>query len=778
MLARHVGRPVKRLEDPRLVTGRDPYVNDVRPPGALTMRVVRSPHAHAEILRVDVRAARAMAGVMAVVTGEEVNAEIGVIDSPVPDQAFDQVNRRGHRVLAEGRVRYVGEPVVAVVAETPEAAADAAEAVVVEYRPLPAVADAAAALEPGAPLLYPELGTNLAVRLRREMGDVDAAFRRASVVLEADLISQRVLPVALEPRACTAVWDPAASHLTVWGDTQVPHRMRDQIAGRLKLDPAQVRVVTARVGGGFGAKVPVYQEDTLVAWLARRLGRPIRWVADRSEDLQATGHGRDMRCRLRLAADDRGRILALDARIIGNVGFCLYHVGPILPALCGQMITGCYDIPIGRVEVLAAYTNTMGTVPYRGAGRPEAAYFIERGLTMLAARLGLDPVEVRRRNFIAPERFPYTTLMGLVYDSGDYAAALDRALERADYAALRRWQAEARRAGRLVGIGVGCYVEICGFEDDEVADVIVDADGAVTVLTGTASHGQGHETAYAQLVADELQVPLERVRVVHGDTARIRAGVGTFGSRSISRGGMHAMGNARRVKEQAVELAARLLEAAPADIVLEAGRFGVRGVPDRRVGWPEVVAAAGGTLASREDFKGRGTLFPFGAHVAVVEVDRETGRVRLLRYVSVDDSGFIVNPLLAQGQVHGGLAQGIGQALLEGAAYDASGQLLTATLMDYAVPKSDDLIAFDNDHTCTPSPRTALGVKGIGESATIGSTPTVANAVLDALAPLGITHLDLPLTPGRVWAALARVGAETGQPPTPPPSPGGPPRPS
>ncbi|HXG04146.1 MAG TPA: xanthine dehydrogenase family protein molybdopterin-binding subunit [Candidatus Binatia bacterium] len=777
MPAGHVGRPVKRLEDPRLVTGRDPYVNDVRPPGALTMIVVRSPHAHAEILRVDVRAARATAGVVAVVTGEEINAEVGVIDSPVPDQVFDQVNRRGHRVLAEGRVRYVGEPVVAIVAETPEAAADAAEAVVVDYRPLPAVADAAAALEPGAPLLYPELGTNLAVRLRREKGDVEEAFGRASVVLEADLISQRVLPVAMEPRACTAVWDPAASRLTVWGDTQVPHRMRDQIAARLTLDPAQVRVVTGRVGGGFGAKVPVYQEDTLVAWLARRLGRPVRWAAGRHEDLLATGHGRDMRCRLRLAADDHGRILALDARIIGNVGFCLYHVGPILPVLCGQMITGCYDIPAGRVEVLAAYTNTMGTVPYRGAGRPEAAYFIERGLTMLAARLGLDPVDVRRRNFIPAERFPYTTLMGLVYDSGDYAAALDRALARADYAALRRWQAEARRAGRLVGIGVGCYVEICGFEDDEVADVIVDTDGAVTVLTGTASHGQGHETAYAQLVADELQVPLERVSVVHGDTARVRAGVGTFGSRSISRGGMHALGNARRVKEQAVELAARLLEAAPADIVLEAGRFGVRGVPDRGVGWPDVAAAAGGTLASREDLRGRGTLFPFGAHVAVVEVDRETGSVRLLRYVSVDDSGLIVNPLLAQGQVHGGLAQGIGQALLEGAAYDASGQLLTATLMDYAVPRSDDLIAFDNDHTCTPSPRTALGVKGIGESATIGSTPTVANAVLDALAPLGITHLDLPLTPGRVWTALARAGAGTAAP-TRPPSPGGLPRPS
>jgi carbon-monoxide dehydrogenase large subunit len=773
MPLRHVGRPVRRLEDPALVTGRDPYVNDVQPPGALALALVRSPHAHAEITRVDLAAARAVPGVVAVVTGAEVNAEIGVVHSPVPDQAFDQVNRRGHRILAEDRVRYVGEPVVAVVAETPAAAADAAEAVVVDYRPLPAVVDAAAALAPGAPLLYPELGTNLALRLRREKGDVEAAFRQAAVVVEAELVNQRVLPVAMEPRACTARWDPGAGRLTVWGDTQVPHRMRDQLAARLKLDPGQVHVVTGRVGGGFGAKIPVYQEDTLVAWLARRLGRPVRWTASRREDLLATGHGRDMRCRLRLAADEQGRILALDARIIGNVGFCMYHAGPILPVLCGQMITGCYDIQTGRIEVVAAYTNTMGTVPYRGAGRPEAAYFIERGIALLAARLGLDPAEVRRRNFIAPDRFPYTTLGGLVYDSGDYAAALDRALTLADYAELRRQQAEARRQGRLLGVGVACYVEICGFEDDEVSDVIVDAEGRVTVLTGTASHGQGHETAYAQLVAEELQVPLDHVTVVHGDTARVRAGVGTFGSRSISRGGMHALGNARRVREQAVEHAARLLEAAPADIVLDGGRFTVRGVPDRGVTWPQVVAAAGGQLASREDLKGRGTLFPFGAHVALVEVDRETGRVRLRRYVSVDDSGLIVNPLLAQGQVHGGLAQGIGQALLEGAAYDDGGQLLTTTLMDYALPRSDDLIAFVNDHTCTPSPRTALGVKGIGESATIGSTPTVVNAVLDALAPLGIHHLDPPLTAPRVWAAVAAAGTATR-----PPSPGGPPPPS
>jgi CO/xanthine dehydrogenase Mo-binding subunit len=430
----------------------------------------------------------------------------------------------------------------------------------------------------------------------------------------------------------------------------------------------------------------------------------------------------------------------------------------VLPVLCGQMITGCYDIQTGRVEVVSGYTNTMATVPYRGAGRPEAAFFIERGMDLLARRLGRDPAEVRRRNFIAPAAFPYTTLMGNSYDSGDYANTLDHALRAAGIDALRREQAAARAAGRLVGIGTACYVEICGFEDDETSDVEVAPDGRVTVLTGSASHGQGHETSYAQLVADQLQLPLEMVTVVHGDTARVRSGVGTFGSRSMARGGMHALGNAVKVREKATQVAARLLEAAAEDVVLEDGAFHVRGLRERRVAWREVAAAGQGGLDSRESLKGSGTLFPFGAHVAVVEVDRDTGRVHLRRYVSVDDSGFLVNPLLAQGQVHGGLAQGIGQALWEGAVFDESGQLLTASLMDYALPKSDDLIAFVNDHTRTASPRTALGVKGIGESATIGSTPAVTNAVLDALAPLGVTSLDPPLTAAKIWAVLAARG--------------------
>jgi carbon-monoxide dehydrogenase large subunit len=755
MPIQNVGRAIKRLEDPKLITGSDPYVNDVRLEGALWLAFARSPHAHATIGKIDTSAAGKIPGVVAVLTGADVNAEVGVIHTPLPPEMFASMNRQGHTLLAEGRVRHVGEPVVVVAAESPQAATDGAEAVVVDYEPLPLVVDAEAALKPGAPLLYPETGSNLAVSLKIEKEGVDAAFEQADVVLELNMMNQRVLPLCMEPRACSAVWDAKAQKLTMWGDTQIPHTMRNQIAERLKLKPEQIHLMTGRVGGGFGAKVPVYQEDTLVPMLAQRLNRPVRWSATRREDMQATGHGRDMRCWMRLAADRSGRILGMDVRITGNVGFCLYHVGCLLPVLCAQMITGCYAVQAVRAEVVCGFTNTMGTVPYRGAGRPEAAYFIERAMDMLAARLGMDPVDVRKRNFIPPDKFPYDTALGNSYDSGEYARALDHALTRVGYAALRQEQAAAHKQGRLVGIGLASYVEICGFEEDEVSDLVVADDGRVTVLTGSASHGQGHETAFAQLVADELQVPMDMVHVVHGDTALVRNGVGTFGSRSAARGGMHALGQAVKVREKAQQIAASLLEAATQDLVLADGKFSVRGVPDRAVTWQQVAATAKGSLSSKEDIKaGSGMLFPFGAHVAMVEVDTDTGRPTILRYMSVDDAGFLINPLLVQGQVHGGLAQGIGQALWEEAIFDEGGQLVSSTLMDYSIPKSDDLISFENDHTRTHSPRTPLGVKGIGEAATIGSTPAIANAVMDALAPLGVSHVDLPLTPQKLWAAM------------------------
>ena len=751
-----VGRGVKRLEDPKLITGSDPYVNDVRLEGALQLAFVRSPHAHAILKRIDTSAAKKIPGVVAVLTGADINAEVGVIHTPIAPEMFASMNKQGYSMLAEGRVRHVGEPVAVVAAENAAAAVDGAEAVVVDYEPLPVVVDPEAALAKGAPLLYPETGSNLGVSFKLEKGNVDTAFKTAPVVIDIKMINQRVLPICMEPRACSAVWDAKAQKMTMWGDTQIPHGMRNQVAERLKLKPEQVHLMTGRVGGGFGAKVPVYQEDTIVPMLAKRLNRPVRWAATRREDMQTTGHGRDMRCHLRLAADSNGRILALDAKITGNVGYCLYHVGCLLPVLCAQMITGCYDIQTARAEVRCAFTNTMGTVPYRGAGRPEAAYFIERGMDLLAAKVGLDPSEVRRRNFIPPGKFPYDTPLGNSYDSGEYTRALDHALAKGGYEELRRQQKAARAQGRLMGIGLASYVEICGFEEDEVSDLVVAEDGRVTVLTGSASHGQGHETAYAQLVADELQIPMEMVKVVQGDTALVRNGVGTFGSRSAARGGMHALGQAVKVRDKAQQVAAKLLEAASQDLVLADGKFTVRGVPDRAVTWQQVASAAKGSLSSHEDIKaGTGMLFPFGSHVATVEVDKDTGRVTILKYMSVDDAGFLINPLLVQGQVHGGLGQGIGQALWEEATFDESGQLISSTLMDYSIPKADNLISFDNGHTHTHSPRTPLGVKGIGEAATIGSTPAIANAVMDALAPLGVTHVDLPLTPQKIWAAMS-----------------------
>jgi carbon-monoxide dehydrogenase large subunit len=764
MWAQTVGLGLKRREDLPLLTGRDAYVADIHLPDAFHVAIARSPHAHAEIRKIDTRAARRMSGVVAVLTAADLNPHLGTVGMIIPAKEFDEVNVREHQALAAARTRHVGEPVAVVVADDPHRAADALEALSIEYRPLRAVTDAEAALVPGASLVYEDLGTNVATRWSRTVGDVHGAFARAPVVVEARITNQRVLAAALEPRGGAAAYDRATGQLTLWASTQNPHLLRRWVAEHLGFATDQLRVIAPRVGGGFGSKIALYSEDLIVAYLATTLGRPVRWTATRREDLQATSHGRDMVAHLRLAADRSGRILALDARIIGNLGWCLFSDGPLLPVLAGQMVTGCYDIRTARVEVLGVFTHTMGTAAYRGAGRPEAAYFIERMVTLLAAELGLDPAEVRRKNFIRPDAFPYQAPMGPHYDSGNYAAALDMVLDKAGYASLRAEQETARRAGRLLVIGLSSYVEMCGFVEEEVSDVIVGPDARVTVLTGSSPHGQGHETSFAQLVADELQMPVDQITVVHGDTARVRDGTGTFGSRSLARGGMAAVANARRVRDKAQRIAAHLLEAAVEDVGLERGVFQVRGVPDRQVGWREVAGAAhsgrlppdlGAGLDGKEDFVGGGLLYPFGAHLAVVEVDPDTGVTRLRRYVSVDDSGLLVNPMLADGQVHGGLAQGIGQALYEAVSYDDSGQLISGSLMDYAIPKAADLPSFETAHTVTPSPRTALGVKGIGESATIGSTPAIANAVLDALAPFGVRHLDLPLTPATVWRAIA-----------------------
>jgi len=758
-----VGRPLTRKEDLGLVTGRDRYVADVTLPGALHAVVVRSTHAHAQIRRIWLGDAQQARGVLAIFTATDFTTELGEIPMVIGKEAFDEVNLRARRVLCEGKTRYVGEPLAIIVAESIHAGQDAADMVAIEYDVLPAVTDAEAALQPGAPRIHERYKTNRATRWERVHGDLDAAFQDAPVIVEAKLRNQRLMAVALEPRAVAAKYDAKSGELTVWASTQTPHGLRDALAQYLQMEPERIHLIAPRVGGGFGAKIAVYSEDILIPWAARHFKRPVRWTASRREDLLATSHGRDVVATLRLAAERDGRIRGLKARIVGNLGFTLFSDGPLLPVLCGQMITGCYDIPAVRAKVIGAYTNTMGTAAYRGAGRPEAAYFIERMMDLLARELDMDPAEVRRKNFVPPAAFPYQAPMGPSYDSGEYARALDTLLERADYAKLRSEQARARSEGRLVGIGLASYVEMCGFVDEETSDVVVGADATVTVLTGSSPHGQGHETSFAQIVADELGVPVEAVTVVHGDTRKVRKGTGTFGSRSIARGGMAAVVNAREVAQKARRIAAHLLEARADDVVAADGGFHVRGVPDRRVTWADVTRAAHAGprpaelepgLESRRDFVGEGLLYPFGAHLAMVEVDGDTGVVRVVRYVTVDDSGTIVNPLLAAGQVHGGLAQGIGQALWEGGRYDPQGQLLTGSLLDYAIPKAEDLPTFETGHTRTPSPRTALGVKGIGESATIGSTPAIANAVMDALAPLGIRHIDIPLTPDRIWHAI------------------------
>jgi carbon-monoxide dehydrogenase large subunit len=661
----------------------------------------------------------------------------------------------------------MGDPVAVVVAENPYLAADAAEAVYVDYEPLPVVVDPEAALAANAPVLHEEWTDNIAYRWHSAGGDVDAAFAKADKIIEFRLLNQRVIPNAMEPRAVLADFDTANESLTVWTTTQIPHGVKEHLVELLELPPDKVRVIAPEVGGGFGAKGNFYNEEAIVPYLARKFGRPVKWVASRGEDYVATIHGRGQTHTIRLAAGKDGRVQAADLKIIADVGGYYSRVTPIIATMTGQMMTGVYDIPNARATLTGVFTNKVPTEPYRGAGRPEAAYIIERAMDVLADELNIDPAELRRRNFITPDKFPYKTPTNATYDSGEYDRALTKALELVDYAGLRAEQARRRQQnGKLMGIGLACYVEICGFGPFEAATVMVDEEGKVTVLTGSSPHGQGHQTAWAQIAAGALQVPLEDVTVKHGDTAVVPKGIGTFGSRSAPVGGSAVMTNAEIVRERAKEIAAHLLEAAPADMELVDGRFHVAGVPGRVVGWQEVAKAAHsdslpealrGNLKSDQDFHTTGETYPFGAHICVVEIDPETGVVEIGRYLTVDDCGRVINPLLVEGQVHGGIAQGVGQALLEAAVYDEMGNLLSGSLMDYALPKAANFPTYETNRTETPSPLNPLGVKGIGEAATIGSMPTVVNAVVDALSHLGVRHLDMPLTSEKVYRAIQQA---------------------
>ena len=745
-----LGTRVLRTEDPRFLTEGGRYVDDVPLEGALHVVFVRSALAHARLLSVDVEEARRAPGVVTVVTAEDV-------DVPAQAPELPMVTREMARpVLAAGTVRFVGEPVAAVVAESVAAAVDAAELVAVDYDPLPVVLD----LEESARdevLLFPELGTNVAMRL--PFPPSEDLFDGCEVVVRGRFRNQRVAPGPMEPRATAARWSDG--RLTVWSSTQQPHGTAAGMREALGLSAGQVRVIAPDVGGGFGAKDGKYPEDLVVAWLARRLERPVRWRETRSENLVGMGHGRGQLQEVRVGGSRDGRIAALRIDVLQDCG-AYPSLGAFLPFLTRIMAAGVYAIPRVECTARSVVTNTTSTTAYRGAGRPEAAAAVERAVDLFATEIGMDPAEVRRVNLVPRDAFPYTTPVGTVYDSGDYPGALERLLEAADYAGLRAEQARRREGGgaRQLGIGLSVYVEITnGVPGGEYAGLEVRVDGSAVVRSGTSPHGQGHATAWAMLASDRLGIPMERIEMVFNDTDLVRSGVGTFGSRSLQVGGMAVDQAAVVVLDRARRLLAELLEADPADVVVDAstGRLHVAGSPAAGRSWAELAAFAaerGEPLAADVDFQPQGATFPFGAHLALVEVDTETGAVVLRRLVAVDDAGRIVNPLLAEGQRHGGIAQGAAQALLEEVLYDADGNPVTSTFADYGMITAAELPSFELVPMETPTPLNELGVKGIGESGTIGAGPAVQNAVVDALAHLGVRHVDMPATPQRVWTAL------------------------
>jgi carbon-monoxide dehydrogenase large subunit len=768
-----VGARIRRREDPRLITGRATYVDDVKAIDMLYAAFIRSPYGHAKIRSIDLAPAKGFPGVFAAYEGGDL-VRAGVKDLPVAHK-MAQLLVPPHPALAVGETRYVGEAVAVVVANDPYVARDAAELVNVTYDELPAVTDPLKALE-GKPYVHEAFGTNVAFRLPLKSGDPDAAFQSADAVIKQRFVNQRLAPVPVEPRGVVAQWNRGEEALTVTTSTQIPHLLRTQLALVLGLPENHIRVIAPEVGGGFGSKLNVYSEEVACAWLAMQLGRPVKFIETRSECFQAMIHGRDQIDDVEVAVKNDGTITAMRLRVVANLGAYFQLLTPVIPTLTLLMAPGCYQIPNMDTECIGVFTNTMPTDAYRGAGRPEATYLIERTLDLVARKLDLDPVEIRRRNFIKSDKFPYTTAMGLTYDSGRYEATMDHALKAADYAGLRKEQEAARKAGRLVGIGISTYVEVCGMGPSaampaagwDSATIRVEPTGAVTVLTGVSPHGQGEETTFAQVVADELGVPIEQITVLHGDTDKVQYGVGTFGSRGTAVGGAALKMAIDVIKAKAIQIAAHQWEANPADLEYRDGKIMVKGDPSKAMTTAEAgfLAFMGDKLppgmepgldATRR-FEPPNFVYPFGTHICVVEVDPQTGTTKILRYLATDDCGKIINPMIVGGQIHGGIAQGVAQALFEEVVYDENGALLTGTLLDYAVPRAADLPNFELDHTVTPTDVNPLGVKGVGEAGTIASTPAVVNAVIDALAPLGITHIDMPLKPEKVWNAIQQAG--------------------
>ncbi len=752
-----LGNRVLRKEDPRFLRGEGRYVENIPLEGALSVTFVRSPVAHARVTGIDASAAEAIPNVQ-VVTGADV--DVGPVTPPPPFGVAAGISRP---LVATDVVRFVGEIVAIVISEDRATGADAAELVIVDYDPLPVVADVQEALKDEV-LLFPEVGTNVSGRDGPQERD-ETLFDGCDVSVSGTVVSQRMAPCPLEPRSVAAEVGPDG-RLTAWLGTQAPHQDRSGLAEMLGLDPENVRVISPDVGGGFGAKT-LNVEDILVAWLARRLERPVRWTETRSESMVGLPHGRAQHMTFTIGADRDGKVLAYRLESLADAG-AYPALGSFLPHLTALMSSGVYAIPRIEASSRSVATNTVPTSAFRGAGRPEATQAIERAMDALAAELGLDPAEIRRRNFIPKDTFPYTTETGAVYDSGDYEGALDLALRSAGYDELRAEQRRRREQGgpRELGIGISTYVEITnGVGETEFGEVEITEDGGAILRTGSFSHGQGHETTFAMIAAERLGIPVERITVVKGDTDEVASGTGTYASKSTQIGGVAARLASEDVVERAKEIVADYLEASPDDIVLDPAlaRLHVAGSPAQGFSWEELSAraVADGRLAelkAEHEFKAAPS-FPFGAHVAVVEVDTETGQVELMRHVAVDDAGTLINPLVAEGQVHGGVATGVGQALYEQFVYDEHGTPMTSTFADYAFPSAADLPSWEAVEMETPTPYNDLGVKGIGESGTIGASPAVHNAVLDALAPHGVRHVDMPANGENVWRALEEAKA-------------------
>jgi len=760
---RYVGQPLRRQADRKLVTGRGTFVDDLQPAGCLYVAFVRSPFAHAEVVSIDTDAAASAPGVVAVITGAEVDDWLAPL--AIHDPQFLPDRPMARRSLAPDKARFAGDAVTAVVAESAEAAHDAVELVDVDYRELPVVTTADAAMAGDAPRIYDEWDSNVAYHLHAGSGDVDAALAEAAHRIPLRLVVPRVASVYIEPKAVLAEFDADTERLTVHASTQTPHGLRTQIASVLEMPEHAIRVIAPDVGGAFGTKGRHAPEYLFTAAVARRLGRPAKWVELRSEYFRVANQSRDQVQELEAAVAADGTITGLRVRVLVNCG--AYNA-----STHGQrtliMSSGAYRIPNLVTDVYGVMTNTTPTGPYRGAGRPEAAYMLERLIEEIARVTDIDALELRRKNFIPPDAFPYRSATGMVYDSGDYEQALDVALDRLDYDAARQEVERLRAASEIAGIGVAVFVEPSGGGWDS-AEVRVAPSGAVTVAVGVSPHGQGTDVGIVQLVADELGVPIEQVTIRHGDTDTTPQGIGTFGSRSLTLGGAAAIVASRKLKDKLRRIAAGLLEVSPDDVVFQNGGASVSGAPDRSVPFKRLASAAynPGSLPPGAEpgldenafYLAEGNQFPFGVHVAVVRIDRDTGRPRVVRFVGVDDCGTVVNPLMVESQVIGGLAQGFGQALWEEVVFDADGQIVTGSLMDYAVPHADQLPHFELDHTVTPSPATPHGAKGVGEAGTTGSPPAIANAVLDALRPLGVTAIDMPLTAEKIWRAIQEASA-------------------